>query len=73
MPRCNVHCQFDIDVKSRKHFVHLCSPVPDLAIVTFGKTIQQAKRVAIEAIKIHLEAYQEVGKTVPGRKPIEPE
>ncbi len=45
--------------------------VPDLAIVTFGKTIQQAKRAAIEAIKINLEAYQEVGKTVPGRKPIE--
>ncbi len=45
--------------------------VPDLAIVTFEKTIQQAKHAAIKAIKINLEAYQEAGKTVPGRKPVE--
>ena len=44
--------------------------VPDLAIVTFGETIQQAKRAAIEAIKIYLEAYQDAGKEVPPSQPM---
>ena len=44
--------------------------VPDLAIITFGKTIPQAKQAAIEAIKINLETYREVGQKVPKRRPI---
>jgi predicted RNase H-like HicB family nuclease len=44
--------------------------VPDLAVVTFGETIQQAKRAAIKAIKINLEAYQEAGKEVPPSQPV---
>ncbi|MDI6792130.1 MAG: type II toxin-antitoxin system HicB family antitoxin [bacterium] len=44
--------------------------VPDLAIVTYGKTIDEAKLAAIEAIKINLDAYQEAEKEVPERKPV---
>jgi predicted RNase H-like HicB family nuclease len=39
--------------------------VPDLAILTYGKTINEAKRSAIEAIKINLDAYEEAGKEIP--------
>lgn len=42
--------------------------VPDLAIVTFGKSIEEAKLAAIDAIKVNLNAYQEIGKEVPERK-----
>ncbi|MEW5767522.1 MAG: type II toxin-antitoxin system HicB family antitoxin [bacterium] len=42
--------------------------VPDLAIVTYGKNIADAKLAAIEAIKINLDAYQEAGKEVPERR-----
>ncbi|MGR3176074.1 MAG: type II toxin-antitoxin system HicB family antitoxin [Candidatus Scalindua sp.] len=34
--------------------------VPDLAIVTHGKNIQEAKNYAIEAIKTNLDAYLEL-------------
>lgn len=44
--------------------------VPDLAVVAFGETIQQAKRAAINAIKINLEAYQEAGKEIPQSQPM---
>lgn len=44
--------------------------VPDLAIVTYGKSIEDAKRAAIEAIKINLDAYQEAGMEVPERRSI---
>jgi predicted RNase H-like HicB family nuclease len=39
--------------------------VPDLAIVTYGETIEAAKRAACEAIQINLEAYQDAGQKVP--------
>ena len=39
--------------------------VPDLAITTYGETIEAAKRAATEAIQINLEAYQEAGQGVP--------
>lgn len=38
---------------------------PDLAIVTYGETIEAAKRAACEAIQINLEAYQDAGQEVP--------
>ncbi|MEE8189992.1 MAG: type II toxin-antitoxin system HicB family antitoxin [Candidatus Scalindua sediminis] len=44
--------------------------VPDLAIVTHGKNIQEAKNSAIEAIKTNLDAYQEAGKEVPQKKSV---
>ena len=36
--------------------------VPDLAIVTHGKDIQDAKRAAIEAIRVNINTYYEIGK-----------
>jgi predicted RNase H-like HicB family nuclease len=38
---------------------------PDLAIATYGETIEAAKRAASEAIRINLEAYREAGQPVP--------
>jgi predicted RNase H-like HicB family nuclease len=38
---------------------------PDLAIATYGETIEAAKRAAGEAIRINLEAYQDAGQNVP--------
>lgn len=45
--------------------------VPDLAIVTHGLDIDQAKLAAIKAIQINLEAYCEANQSVPKRKPVE--
>jgi predicted RNase H-like HicB family nuclease len=45
--------------------------VPDLAIVTYGETIEAAKQAAVEAIQINLEAYREVGQAIPERQPVE--
>jgi len=42
--------------------------VPDLAIVTYGKNIGDAKKSAIEAIEANINAYIEAGKKIPGRK-----
>ena len=39
--------------------------VPDLAIVTYGESIEGAKRAACEAIRINLEAYHDAGQDVP--------
>ncbi len=39
--------------------------VPDLAIVTHGINIEDAKSSAIKAIKINLKAYQETDKDLP--------
>lgn len=39
--------------------------VPDLAITTYGESIEAAKRAAGEAIQANLEAYQEAGQRVP--------
>ena len=44
--------------------------VPDLAIVTYGDTIEAAKQAACEAIQINLEAYREAGQAVPERQSI---
>jgi len=44
--------------------------IPDLAIVTFGKDIQDAKRAAVEAIKINLNTYNETGKKIPEQKSV---
>jgi len=38
---------------------------PDLAIATYGENIEAAKRAAIGAIRINLDAYQEAGQQVP--------
>ena len=43
---------------------------PDLAITTFGQTIDAAKRAAQEAIQVNLEAYREAGQRVPEAKPV---
>jgi len=45
--------------------------VPDLAIVTYGDTIEAAKQAACEAIQINLETYREVGQVVPESQSIE--
>ncbi|NJL82629.1 MAG: hypothetical protein HC890_06095 [Chloroflexaceae bacterium] len=39
--------------------------VPDLAIMTYGDTIDTAKQAACKAIQINLETYREVGQMVP--------
>lgn len=44
--------------------------VPDLAVVTYGKSINEAKLAAIEAIKINLAAYKEAGKEVPNKESV---
>ncbi|MGH8476980.1 MAG: type II toxin-antitoxin system HicB family antitoxin [Methylococcales bacterium] len=44
--------------------------VPDLAIVTYGETIEAAKHAASEAIRGNLEAYREAGQAVPERHSI---
>ncbi len=44
--------------------------VPDLAIVTYGVNIEDAKSSATEAIKINLDVYQEAGKEIPERKSV---
>ncbi|HXM44446.1 MAG TPA: type II toxin-antitoxin system HicB family antitoxin [Bryobacteraceae bacterium] len=38
---------------------------PDLAIATYGGSIEAAKRAASEAIRINLEAYREAGQPLP--------
>jgi predicted RNase H-like HicB family nuclease len=38
---------------------------PDLAIATYGETIEAAKRAASDAIQMNLEAYREAGQQVP--------
>ncbi len=38
---------------------------PDLAIVTYGESIEAAKRAACEAIQANLEAYQDAGQKAP--------
>ncbi len=43
--------------------------VPDLAISTYGCTIEEAKRAALKAIRINLNVYRQEGKPVPKRKP----
>ena len=43
--------------------------VPDLAITTFGPSIEAAKLAAAEAIEINLEAYREAGQRVPEKAP----
>lgn len=45
--------------------------VPDLAIVTYGDTIEAAKQAASEAIRINLEAYREAGQVIPERQSVE--
>jgi predicted RNase H-like HicB family nuclease len=41
--------------------------VPDLAVMTHGNSIPDAKEAAAEAIRINLEAYREAGQKVPER------
>jgi predicted RNase H-like HicB family nuclease len=43
--------------------------VPDLAVVTYGETIELARQAAIEAIQINLEAYREIGQKLPEQQP----
>lgn len=42
--------------------------VPDLAIVTYGGTVDAAKRNAAEAILANLEAYKIEGRPVPNHQ-----
>jgi predicted RNase H-like HicB family nuclease len=44
--------------------------VPDLAIATFGETIEAATHAASEAIRVNLDAYQELGMPVPPPEPV---
>ncbi len=43
---------------------------PDLAIVTYGESIEAAKRAACEAIQVNLEAYQDAGQKAPEAQPV---
>jgi predicted RNase H-like HicB family nuclease len=43
---------------------------PDLAIATYGESIDAAKRAAGEAIRINLEAYREAGQQAPERQSV---
>lgn len=43
--------------------------VPDLAIVTQGDDVEDAKRAAVEAIRINMETYEEIGKAIPKKRP----
>lgn len=45
--------------------------VPDLAIVTYGATIEAAKQAACEAIQVNLEAYRDAGQAIPERQSVE--
>lgn len=45
--------------------------VPDLAVVTHGPDIESARRAAVQAIRINLEAYAEAGQKVPAPQPAE--
>lgn len=38
---------------------------PDLAISTFGESIEGAKRAAAEAVRVNLDAYRQTGQPVP--------
>jgi predicted RNase H-like HicB family nuclease len=38
---------------------------PDLAIATYGESIEAAKQAASDAIRINLEAYQDAGQPAP--------
>lgn len=42
--------------------------VPDLAILTYGESLDAAKQAAIKAIQINLDAYKEAGQGVPERQ-----
>lgn len=44
--------------------------VPDLAVITHGENIDDAKRAAVEAIKINLAAYRQTGKKIPASKSV---
>ena len=44
--------------------------VPDLAILTYGKTIETAKEAAIAAIQVNLDAYKKAGQRVPDNQTI---
>jgi len=44
--------------------------VPDLAIVTYGDSIEAAKQAAVKAIKINLDAYREANQKVPEKKSV---
>ena len=43
---------------------------PDLAIVTYGDSIEAAKDAACEAIQINLEAYREARQALPDRQSV---
>ncbi len=43
---------------------------PDLAIVTQGATLQDAKRAALDAIRINLNAYCEAGQPIPAAQDV---
>jgi predicted RNase H-like HicB family nuclease len=44
--------------------------VPDLAIVTYGESIEAAKQAAAKAIKINLDAYREANQKIPERQSV---
>lgn len=44
--------------------------VPDLAISTQGSDVEAAKRAAIEAIRVNLEAYVDAGMEAPVPQPV---
>ena len=44
--------------------------VPDLAVVAYGKSIDEVKEAAVEAIKINLNAYNEAGKDIPKKESV---
>jgi predicted RNase H-like HicB family nuclease len=45
--------------------------VPDLAVITCGKNLRDAKYAACEAVRINLEAYEAAGMPVPEKQPVQ--
>ncbi len=45
--------------------------VPDLAISTYGETLDSAKEAARDAISVNIEAYREAGQNLPDPMPLE--
>lgn len=44
--------------------------VPDLAVITHGRDVEEAKAAAALAIRVNLEAYGETGMPVPPPAPV---
>ncbi len=44
--------------------------IPDLAIITWGKDVEDAKQAAAEAINTNLQVYRDIGKPIPSHSSV---